>query len=93
MTYIGCQGRFDGQIVCIKRQTDRFQCAVHLHVEKSRAFSAPLENLGFSKSTGNPALDFPVVIVLDGTSNFDHPAINYTVKTSKKGPVSGAGKK
>jgi hypothetical protein len=60
---------------------------------KNQALFAKLSDLGFTKLTNNPALDFPVIVVLGGQSFFDHPAINYTVKSSKKGPVSGKGKK
>ena len=38
-----------------------------------------------------PALNFPVILVLDGFSNFDHPVIKYTVKRNKNGPQSGKG--
>ena len=60
---------------------------------KKQSLFPMLENLGFSKTQSNPALDFPVVIVLDGASSFAHSAINYTVKSSKNGPTSGIGKK
>ncbi|MEI6236406.1 MAG: PKD domain-containing protein [Planctomycetota bacterium] len=60
---------------------------------KKKSLFTALENLGFTQTQNNPAVDFPVVIVLDGTSNFDHPTINYQVKSNKKGPLSGQGKK
>ena len=67
--------------------------AAFTYLLKKQSLFPMLENLGFSKTLSNPALDFPVVIVLDGASSFAHPAINYTVKSSKNGTTSGIGKK
>jgi len=60
---------------------------------KKQDLFAKLTDLGFSKTNNNPALVFPTVIVLDGISYLDQPVINYEVKSNKKGPQSGRGRK
>ncbi|HLX60884.1 MAG TPA: MBG domain-containing protein [Planctomycetota bacterium] len=59
---------------------------------KNRNLFAPLQGLGFSKTASNPALNFPVIVVLDGTSHFANPTLVYTVKVNRLGPQSGSGK-
>jgi hypothetical protein len=60
---------------------------------KNQDLFAKLMDLGFSKTASNPSLNFPVIVVLDGVSYFDHPTINYAVKSNKAGPLSGKGQK
>jgi hypothetical protein len=60
---------------------------------KNQDLFAKLQDLGFSKTQGNPSIDLPVIIVLDGSSHLAHATINYVVKSNKKGPVGGKGQK
>jgi len=60
---------------------------------KNQALFALLQPLGFSKTQSNPALNFTVVVTLDGQSYLDRPVINYAVKSNRLGPVKGKGKK
>ena len=93
MTYIlNAKGASTDKAFKFKGKLNGTSAAFTFMMKKQTLFPQ-LENLGFSKTLSNPALDFPVVIVLDGASSFAHPAINYTVKSSKKGPMSGIGKK
>ena len=60
---------------------------------KKQDLFAKLENIGFSEIAKNASIPFPVAIVLNGVSYFDNPAIIYTVRSNKKGPQSGTGRK
>jgi len=59
---------------------------------KNKNLFASLKNLGFSKTQGNTSLDFPVIVVLDGTSHLADTKLAYTVKVNRLGPQSGSGK-
>jgi len=60
---------------------------------KNRDLFVPLQSQGFTKTAPNPALDFPVIVVLDGTSHLSRITLAYTVKASRGTPQSGTGKK
>ena len=58
---------------------------------KNQNLFAALKGLGFTDQN-NANVDFPVIVVLDGTSYMEDAMLNYTVKSNKHGPQMGKGK-
>ncbi|HLX62274.1 MAG TPA: MBG domain-containing protein [Planctomycetota bacterium] len=57
-------------------------------VLKKSALYPMLKDFGFTQTTNNPAIGFPVILVLDGHSHYDRPLVVYSVKGNRNGPVN-----
>ncbi|HLX60752.1 MAG TPA: MBG domain-containing protein [Planctomycetota bacterium] len=62
-------------------------------VLKNQNLFTPLQTLGFSKTSSNPDVSFPVIVSIDGTPVIDTSTLNYSVRIGPKGPLSGKAQK